>query len=43
MHVVHGSILSEFFRTAKCTIKLSDFVLKAKHLFLKWLSKEQIK
>ena len=36
-YVFYGSILSEFLRIAKCTLKFSDSVLKAKQLFLRMM------
>lgn len=37
-HVFYGSILSEFLRLAKFTLKLSDLVPKAKKLFLRMMN-----
>ena len=34
----YGSILSEFLRITKFTIKLSDFVLKVKQLYLRMMN-----
>ena len=44
VYVSYDSILSELLRIAKFTLKLFDFVRKAKHLFLRLMNQKlQIK
>ena len=36
--IFYGSILSEFLRIARCTLKLDDFLIRGKELFVRMLN-----